>query len=114
MPKKIRENLKKEHIAGSKGYMKWYRVFDNELRLFVNEKALNENNEKLNIIYWRENRAILCVDGLEYSKKFYEKHKELDVKFFVKSDVGALYSEYAVKSFGLCDRGIEVILMENE
>ena len=34
--KKLRSNLKKEEIAGSKGYMKWYRTFDNEIRVFVN------------------------------------------------------------------------------
>ena len=38
--KKIGENLRKEQIAECKGYMRWYRVIDGELRLFVNEKAL--------------------------------------------------------------------------
>ena len=42
--KKLRSNLKKEEIAGSKGYMKWYRTFDNEIRL------LQEFKENLEII----------------------------------------------------------------
>lgn len=39
--RKIGEPLKKEKVAGCKGYMKWYRVIEDELRLFINEKALN-------------------------------------------------------------------------
>lgn len=93
----------------SKGYMKWYRVIEDELRLFVNEKHLSEKNERINIIYWKENRAELCIDGFEYAKKFYENNRNLSVKFFVKANVGALYSEYAVKDWGLCPKGIEVI-----
>lgn len=108
--KKLRDNLKKEKIAGSKGYMKWYRAFDKEVRLFINERALNENNEILNKIFWRENRALICVGATEYNKGFYKKYKDYDVKFFVKSDAGALYSEYEVKEWSLVEDGIEVIL----
>ena len=32
--KKLRTNLRKEDIALSKGYMRWYRVVENEVRLF--------------------------------------------------------------------------------
>ena len=108
--KKLRSNLKKEEIAGSKGYMKWYRTFDNEIRLFVNERALNENNEPLNKILWKENKALLCIGGMEYNKDFYGKFKDYTVKFFVKSDMGALYSEYEVKEWFLGEEAIEVIL----
>ena len=52
----------------------------------------------------------MCIDSFDYSQKFYEKHKNLDVKLFIKSDGGALYSEYEVKSWGLNEKGIEVIL----
>ena len=107
--RKIGEPLKKEKVAGCKGYMKWYRVIEDELRLFINEKALNENGGKLNYIYYKENRALLCADGIEYSKEFYERFKDFKVRVFIKSDVGALYSEYEVESFGLCDRGLEVV-----
>lgn len=107
---KLRTNLKKEEIALSKGYMRWYRVVEEEVRLFINERATNEKKEVLNKIYWRENRAELCVDGLEYAKKFYEAHKHLKVKLFVKADTVALYSEYEVERWGLNDNGIEVIL----
>lgn len=108
--KKLRSNLKKEEIAGSKGYMKWYRTFDNEIRLFVNERALNEKNEVLNKVLWKENKALLCIGSTEYNKNFYEKFKAYTVKFFVKSDVGALYSEYEVKEWFLGEEAIEVIL----
>lgn len=108
--KKLRTNLKKEDIALSKGYMRWYRVIENEVRLFINERAVNNNKEAVNKIYWKDSRAELCIDSFEYSKKFYEKHKKLDVKLFIKADAGILYSEYEVKSWGLNDKGIEVIL----
>ena len=106
--KKLRSNLKKEEIALTKGYMKWYRVVENVLRLFINEKALNDNNELLNKIYWKENRAELCVNGYDYSVNFYEKFKDYSLKVFVKSDIGALYSEYEVESWGVNERAIEV------
>ena len=108
--KKLRTNLKKEDIALSKGYMRWYRVVENEVRLFINERALNNNKEVINRIYWKDGRAELCIDSFDYSQKFYEKYKKLDVKLFIKSDGGALYSEYEVKSWGLNEKGIEVIL----
>lgn len=108
--KKLRDNLKKEEIAGSKGYMKWYRAFDNEVRLFINERCLNANNEIVNKIFWKENRALICIGANEDNKWFYEKYKDYDAKFFVKSDVGALYSEYEIKEWYLVESGIEVIL----
>lgn len=108
--KKLRTNLKKEEIALVKGYMRWYRVVENELRLFVNERAVNKNKEIINKIYWKESRAALCVESLEYAENFYNNHKNLEVKLFIKSDAGALYSEYEVKSWGLNHEGIEVIL----
>ena len=95
--KKLRTNLKKEDIALSKGYMRWYRVVEDEVRLFINERAVNNNKEAVNKIYWKENRAELCIDSFDYSKKFYEKHKNLEVKLFIKADAGTLYSEYEVK-----------------
>ena len=107
--KKLSSNLKKEEVALSKGYMRWYRAVDNEIRLFVNEKAVNEQGLLLNKIYWKENRGILCVDGIEYAAKFYEAYKDYKVRFYIKAEIGALYSEYEVEKWGLCDRGIEVI-----
>ena len=35
--KKLRSNLRKEEIAMSKGYMRWYRVIEDEVRLFINQ-----------------------------------------------------------------------------
>ena len=40
--KKLRTNLKKEDIALSKGYMRWYRVVEDEVRLFINERAVDK------------------------------------------------------------------------
>ena len=108
--KKLRSNLKKEEIAGSKGYMKWYRAFDNEIRVFINERFTNENNEIVNKILWKENKALICIGAIKHSEWFYERYKDYDLKFFVKSDMGALYSEYEVKEWFLGEDGIEVIL----
>ena len=54
--------------------------------------------------------CLLAVRDISVSKNFYEKHKNLEVKLFIKADAGTLYSEYEVKSWGLNDKGIEVIL----
>ena len=111
IPKKLRGNLTKEEIALTKGYMKWYRVVEDELRLFVNERALNDNKQPLNKIYWKEKRAELCIDELEYFIKFYDKFKDYKPRVFIKSDVGALYSEYEVEDWGLNDKVIEIKFM---
>lgn len=108
--KKLRVNLKKQEIGLTKGHTKWFRVVENELRLFVNEKQVNDKNQFINIIDWKESKAYLYVDSIETSRKFYEEHKQLDVKLFIKADVGVIYNEYEVKSWGLNDNFIEVTL----
>ena len=60
----------------------------------------------MNIVYMPAGRMV----WQDVSKKFYEKHKNLEVKLFIKADAGTLYSEYEVKSWRLNDKGIEVIL----
>lgn len=108
--KKLESNLKKEQIAITKGYMQWYRVVEGELRLFINEKLKNDDGVLHNKIDWKNNIAYLCINDFEYSKDFYEKNKEYKVRMFVKADVGALYSEYAVESWSLGEKSLEVIL----
>ena len=107
--KRISEALKKEQIAGSKGYVKWFRVIDGQLRLFVNENSVNKQGEKLNFIYYKENKALLCLDDITCSNDFYEKYKNYDVRVFIKFDSYTLYNEYEVKSFGICNEGLEVL-----
>ena len=109
--KKLRSNLRKEEIALSKGYVRWYRVIENEIRLFVNESCKSDDNVGLNKLYYKDSRAELCINDYEYAKNFYEKHKDLTPKFFVKTDAGALYSEYEVSDWGLNENGIEVKLV---
>jgi hypothetical protein len=53
--------------------MKWYRAFDNEVRVFINEKFLNANNEIVNKILWKENKAHICIGAIEDNKWFYNK-----------------------------------------
>lgn len=108
--KKLRSNLRKEEIAMSKGYMRWYRVIDNEVRLFINESGKGSNNVGLNKLYYKDSRAELCINDYEYAKGFYEKHKNLKPRLFVKPDSVSLYCEYEVIEWGLNERGIEVKL----
>lgn len=108
--KKLASNLKKEDIAMAKGFMQWCRVVEGELRLFVNEKQKSQDGVLHNKIDWKNNIAYLCINDFEYSKDFYEKNKEYKVRMFVKADVGALYSEYAVKSWYLGEKSLEVIM----
>ena len=82
--KKLRTNLRKEDIALSKGYMRWYRVVENEVRLFINERAVNNNKEAVNKIYWKDSRAELCIDSFDYSKNFYEKDMNLKIDSWIK------------------------------
>lgn len=108
--KKLASNLKKEDIAMTKGYMQWCRVVEGELRLFINEKQKNDEGVFHNKVDWKNNIAYLCINDFEYSKDFYEKNKEYKVRMFVKADVGTLYSEYAVTSWSLGEKSLEVIL----
>ena len=108
--KKLATNLKKEEIAMAKGYMQWYRLVEGELRLFINEKQKNDEGILHNIIDWKNNIAYLCINDFEYSKGFYEKNKNYKVRIFVKANAGNLYSEYAVKSWSLGEKSLEVIM----
>ncbi|WP_238860162.1 hypothetical protein [Clostridium sp. YIM B02569] len=109
--KKIASNLTKEQIAMAKGYRQWCRVVEGELRLFVNEKQKSDTGILHNKIDWKNNIAYLCINDFEYSKGFYEKNKDYQVRIFVKADAGNLYSEYAVKSWDLGENSLEVILV---
>lgn len=40
--KKLADRLKRVDITLAKGYMKWYSVIDNELRLFINERGRDD------------------------------------------------------------------------
>lgn len=106
----IGTDLKKEEIALSKGYMRWYRVIENEVRLFVNEEAVNKDGQIINKIFYKDNRAELCVDNFSYAEKFYNKHKHLNARLFVKPNAKSLYTEYKVKQWNLSDKGIVVLL----
>ena len=46
----LQRGLKKEEIAQAKRYMRWYRVIDNEMRLFVNLGLVTDkgDNSKYN------------------------------------------------------------------
>ncbi len=102
---KLGENLKKEQIAGCKRYMRWYRVVDGKLRLFVDESRKNDKGEPLNYIFREENTALL---GTRLST--YEKYKDLEAQVFIKPDSKSLYTEYEVKSWGIYDdKYLEII-----
>ncbi len=107
--KKLADRLKRIDITLAKGYMKWYRVIDNELRLFINEQGTDDSGQLHNKLYWKENRAELCIDSLEYATKFYYNYKDYKVRFFIRPESGNLYSEYSVNSWGLNENGIEII-----
>ena len=98
--------LKKEDISLVKGYRQWYRVIDNELRLFINEDRMDENGQLANIIDWKNNIARLCISSKEYNIKFYEKYKHLKVRLYVREDNKSLYNELSVKDWRLSEEGI--------
>ena len=55
----IQRGLKKEEIALAKRYMRWYRVIDNEMRLFVNLGFVTDKGELGNKIDYKNNKGIL-------------------------------------------------------
>ncbi|MGL4913016.1 MAG: hypothetical protein ACRC3Y_11370 [Romboutsia sp.] len=107
----LQRGLKKEEIALAKRYQKWYKVTEDEIRLFVNEGTMSNEKEVVNRIDHKNNKAYLCMGDIEYSKKFYEKHKNLKLRLYVKSDVGNLYNEYRVNDWQASEKGLELFLL---
>lgn len=108
--KLLQRGLKKEDIANAKRYQRWYRVVDNEVRLFVNEELRSEQDTIVNKIDHRNDKAYLCMEDVEYYEEFYKMHKDLKVRLYVKSDVGSLYNEYAVSDWFVGEEGLELSL----
>ena len=106
----LQRGLKKEEIAQAKRYMRWYRVIDNEMRLFVNLGLVTDKGEIANTIDYKNNKAYLCMADLEYSKKFYNKNKHYKVRLYAKNDAKSLYDEYEVKDWSLSEKGLELDL----
>lgn len=108
--KQLRYNLTKFDIAGVRNYRKWYRAFEetNEVRVFINE-LLMKNGERVNKFIYTENRALICIGATKENEWFFNKYKNYDMKFFIRSNVGTVYSEYEVKEWHLLEDCIEVI-----
>ncbi len=106
----LQRGLKKEEIAQAKRYMRWYRVIDNEMRLFINLGLVTDKGEIANTIDYKNNKAYLCMADLEYSKKFYNKNKHYKVRLYAKNDAKSLYDEYEVKDWFLSEKGLELDL----
>ena len=106
----LQRGLKKEQIAQAKRYMRWYRVIDNEMRLFINLGFVTDKGEIANTIDYKNNKAYLCMADLEYSKKFYNKNKHYKVRLYAKNDAKSLYDEYEVKDWFLSEKGLELDL----
>ncbi|MBO3445292.1 hypothetical protein [Clostridium sp. CCUG 7971] len=108
--KVLQRGLKKEDIVKIKRYNKWHIVTDNDVRMLVNETSNTDNDDNSNKVDWKNNKAYIFMDSFESSKKFYEKNKELELKLYIKADIGTLYNEYKVNDWSLTERGIEVDL----
>lgn len=109
--KVLQRGLKKEDIVKIKRYSKWYIVTDTDVRILVNETSRTDKDDNSNKVDWKNNKAYICIDNFESSKKFYEKNKDLELKLYIKADFGTTYNEYKVKDWDLTERGIEVDLI---
>lgn len=107
--KKLASNLKKSEVALTQSYKNWYRLVEGEIRLFINETSIHDKEKLENVVDWKNNKADLCISDLESAEKFYEENKEYKVRFFIKPYSVDLYSEYAVKSWGMKNTGLELI-----
>ncbi|MEG2480348.1 MAG: hypothetical protein ACRCYC_08820 [Paraclostridium sp.] len=108
--KLVKRGIKKEDITLAKRYAKWYKVIDNEIRVILNESSRVSKNSVANNVDYKNDKAYLCVTDLEGSKKFYEKHKDLELRLYVKADVGSLYNEYKVNDWYVNEEGLEIDL----
>lgn len=109
--KVLQRGLKKEDIFEIKRYSKWYIVKDNDVRILVNETPRTDKDDNSNKVDWKNSKAYICIDNFESSKKFYEKNKELELKLYIKAEIGTLYNEYKVNGWSFTERGIEVDLV---
>ena len=84
--KKLRTNLKKEDIALSKGYMRWYRVVEDEVRLFINERAVNNNKEDVNMCFKAKIKVNLKVRSINQVINRHDKlSQDIALKSFMKN-----------------------------
>ncbi|WP_042273476.1 hypothetical protein [Faecalimicrobium dakarense] len=109
--KVLKRGLKKEDIVNVKRYNKWYIVTEDDVRILVNETSRTDQDDDSNKVDWKNSKAYISMGNFESSKKFYEKNKELELKLYIKADIGTLYNEYKVNDWSLTERGIEVDLV---
>lgn len=108
--KVLSRGISKEQIVGVKKYSKWYKVIDGEIMIIINEEKKDSKKELVNDVQWKNNKALICLDSEEYRAKFFNKHKDLKVKLFVKLDTGLLYNQYETIGWSLKDNAIEIDL----
>lgn len=108
--KVLNRGISKEDIVAVKKYSKWYKVINDEIMLVINEEKRNSKKELVNMVQWKNNKAFICLDDEEYRTKFFNKHKDLKVRLFVKLDTGLLYNEYETIGWSLQDEAIEIEL----
>lgn len=110
--KVVRRNLKKAEIV-SKPDRKWYCVTSDEIRFLIDEKSSNELSGKLNEIDWKNNKGVVGMDSIQYSKYyslFNGEYKGLTPKLFIKNDTGSSYNEYEIDSWKTTENGVEIIM----
>ena len=74
----LQRGLKKEEIAQAKRYMRWYRVIDNEMRLFVNLGLVTDKGE---LLFAMLNREIDWVrtDGEKNQTNYYRNIDDMKI-----------------------------------
>ena len=107
--KKLATNLTKKEIALSATYNKWYKIVEDEIRLFIDENAMDDNNKLINKIFWKEDRGELGFNESDSIEEFYEKHKDLKVRIFLKAEEKKIYNEYGVSKWRARENDIEII-----
>ncbi|MBK1809514.1 hypothetical protein JHL18_02495 [Clostridium sp. YIM B02505] len=58
------------------------------------------------MINFRESFERVSRDVPEYGKEFYEDHKNLKPRVFIRQAAGTLFNEYAIERWGTDDKGI--------
>ena len=106
----VARNVKKEEIVGYKGHMKWFQAKKeaNEIIMMVNEKQVNKNGDRNNVVNYKDSFAKLCIDSTEYAEKFFNTYKEFTPRVFIRQAAGSMYIEYAVESWSFDGEGLYV------
>lgn len=98
MEEKLKTGLKHWECMKCKGsgYVKWFRVVENELIICVTANQKHKDGTANNKVMVQEGIVDTCLNDIEYINDFYEANKDKNVVFYMREKSGDLYDEYKI------------------